>query len=438
MKKNNVSNNINFLINKKANKKALTKEEIYSFISMIKNHEIPDYKITAMITAIYINGMDDNEIFNLTMAMRDSGNILTFDKKNSIFIDKHSTGGVGDKITLIIAPLLSSLGLSLAKISGRGLGHTGGTIDKLNSVGINTNLSKKDIEKCLKKYNFFVSEQTNDIVPTDSIIYALRNDINLVDSMPLIVSSIMSKKLSLDVDKIYLDVKVGSGGFFKNLEDAKAFSKHCVKIGKKCNKSVICHITNMDIPLGKTVGNKIEFYEAISFLDGNFLSMSLKDNIYSLITDILIDCEITKSKSEAEKMINNVIESKKALNIFKEWAKDNSCKLNLDEINKIYKPKYKHDIMSNKSGYLKILSTKEVGYICLELGGGRLTKTDSIDFEAGIYFHYEANDKVKKGDTIITLYSSKKISNEVIKKMEDNVKILSKKAEDFINRNIIK
>lgn len=418
--------NILEIIEKKRTKKSLTENEIQYFINeYCINKTIPDYQASALLMAININGMDDDETYWLTKSMLNSGQIINFNLKN--VIDKHSTGGVGDKITPILSPLCAAKGINVAKMSGKGLGHTGGTIDKLNSIGVKTDLSIDQCNKIIKKNHVFVSSQTNKIAPADKILYDLRNATSTVNSLPLIASSIMSKKLSINSKYIFIDVKIGDGGFCENLPKAEQLSKILIKLGKKFNRKVVVHITNMTQPLGKAIGNAIEMNEVISFLNNQFDSKELKDLIYEFVADIFVTLKISKTKKDAYKEINNLIKSKRALNCFYQWiVSQGAIKSNV--INKKYwNPKYKVEIKAKKSGYIKYISAKEVGLVSFELGAGRVNKNDSVDYQAGIWLNKTYNDKLNVNDTIATLYSSKKINNQIIKKFEDNILISNKK-----------
>ncbi|MGL4647212.1 MAG: thymidine phosphorylase [Mycoplasmoidaceae bacterium] len=416
--------NINNILNKKIQKQTLTKDEIYAFVNMATKKEIKDYQIAAMLSAIFFNGMSFNETYWLTIAMRDSGYIFNSSIDR---VDKHSTGGVGDKVTLIIAPILAAFDVPIFKISGRGLGFTGGTIDKLDSIGVRTAYALKDAEKIFKKNKMAVIQQTADIVPADKIFYAIRNDTAMVQSIPLIVSSIMSKKLALGANHIYLDIKIGDGALFKDLEIAKAFSDLCVKIGKKEKVKVKCYFTNMNEPLGRAMGNKIEIVEATNFLRGKFDSKNLKELILTFASDILIDFKKSKSDEQSKKLILEKINSGMAFKKFVEWTHSQECLISQDEFeNLAIAPRYKEVIIAKKSGHFKITSTLSLGEAVFDLGGGRIDKDQAIDYDAGILLLLDNGTKIKKNQPLMEVYSDTPITKEIIKKINKSFEISSK------------
>ncbi|MGL5640246.1 MAG: thymidine phosphorylase [Mycoplasmoidaceae bacterium] len=422
--KNKIS--INTLLNKKINNEKLTKEEIFSFVNMSCNKQIKDYQISTMLNAIFFNGMSFDEIYWLTVAMKNSGFTLKTIPKT---IDKHSTGGVGDKVTLILTPILACFDIPVFKMSGRGLGFTGGTIDKLESIGVTTGLSIDKAKKIFKKNNMVIIEQSSNLTPADKIFYALRNDTETVMSLPLIVSSIMSKKLALGSKNIYLDVKVGNGALFKDIKSAREFGKICIKIGKKEKVNVICHFTNMNQPLGNSIGNKIEIIESLNFLKGNYSSKNLKELIYIMISDILIDFKKSKSYSESKTKIDKMIKSLKPYDKFIEWANDQGSNLSKQDFDSLkLTPKHKKTIVSTKSGYFKILSSLMIGQAVFDLGGGRINKDVSIDNDAGILLLKENGDIVKKGTPIIEVYSNSEITDSILKNIKKSFIISSKKV----------
>ena len=420
--------NFDIILSNKIKNKKLNKLEIDSAIKQIVDGSIPDYKIAAFLTAIYINGMNDDELFNLTISMRDSGNTINFLDKGYI-IDKHSTGGIGDKVTLIVTPIVASLGLKVAKMSGTGLGITGGTIDKLNSVNIKTKLSIIDAEKMLDKYNMFLIEQTSGMVPADGILYKLRDVTSTIDSIPLIISSIMSKKLAIKSNHIYLDVKVGKGAFFSNNIEAKLFSKKAIFIAKKCKQKLTCSLTDMNKPLGNAIGNRLEIYESLKFLNGEFISKKLKELIYFFIGEIMIDANIINSMSEAKLKIDDLIKSKKPLTLFLEYARE----LGYEEKNSfetIIEAKYTQDIKAKKYGYFNSPNAYIIGMIALDMKAGRKLKSDIIDPYAGILFLKDENEIVEENEIIARLYSSNKIHQEIIDRVNDSIKISKSKARE--------
>ncbi len=430
MKTSNLSTlNIIDIINKKKTSQKLTKDEIEYFVQAAIDSKINQTQISALLQLIYLNGMQHDEIVNLTLAMRNHSELININTQKPI-VDKHSTGGIGDKVSIILCPILASLGVLSPKLSGKGLGITGGTIDKLNAVGCKTDLTKKEYTSLARKYGFFIAQQTEDIVPADRIFYAIRNDIAAVDSMPLIVSSIMSKKLITNAEYIYLDVKVGSGAFFKTVEEAEYFAKECINIGKKDNRKVICYLTNMDEPLGATIGNHIEVYEAINFLLGNYFNKKLRDYIFELVTNILLDLKIASSKEIARLKIEDVISNEKAFKLLRSYASECEAKINKEDYQKPYKAKFKHEIFATKSGYINYKSNYTFGRVSLLLKAGRISKEDKIDNESGILFNKFNNDKVTKGDLVLTIYSSSKIKDEVISELIKNIEYLQQPNEE--------
>lgn len=413
--------NILDLINKKKNNKKLSQEDFDFFILNILNGEIKDYQISAFLMAIFLNGLDFNETYFLTKSMVDNSYILEYPDIPKPIIDKHSTGGIGDKVTIILSPIVASFGLKLAKISGKGLGYTGGTIDKLNSIGVKTDLTEKESLKILNENGFFIIEQNKNIVPSDKILYSIRDTSGTVDNISLIVASIMSKKIVTNADLIYLDVKIGDGGFFKNIAEARLFSKYCIDIGKKFKKKVVVHLTNMDFPLGKAIGNLIEIKEAYDFLNDNCDSEPLHNLICEFVKDILIDTKKAKDENQAYEMIEEKIKNKEALECFLAWAKNQKSTFDLKNINKLYEPKFKHIISAQDNGFLSFKSNKLFGMCLIKLKGGRLNKTDELDYYSGIYLNKSINDYVAKNAPIITIYSSEEIPQEVISEIENNI-----------------
>lgn len=428
--------NILTLIEKKKNNLKITETEFDFFINGLMKNEIKDYQATAFMMAIFFNKLDNEETFYLTKAIVNSGKVFHWPKNISNLIDKHSTGGVGDKVSLIILPLLSCFGVNIAKISGRGLGYTGGTIDKLNSINMNTNIDEEQAVEILNKNKFFIMQQTDQIVPADKILYALRDTSGTVNNVSLIVASIMSKKIALNTNFIYLDTKVGDGAFFGNIKEAKQFGELCIEIGKKFNKKVIVHYTDMDKPLGRCLGNLIEVKEAIDFLKGDFKCKYLKELIYEFTADILIDLKIYNSRNEVFNSINKIIENQTAINSFLRWNYYQEGDLKtINDINDFYKPKYSYEVKAESSGYVEFISNKEFGLILIDLKAGRKVKTDQLDFLSGIYLNKYTGEFVEKNETIITIYSSTEIDLNIIAKVNKNIKI--SKNQISLNKTIL-
>lgn len=422
--------NVIDLIEKKKTNKKITEKEFDFFIKGILDNSIKDYQISAFLMSIFFSKLDFNETFFLTKAIVENGLVINFDSIKETIIDKHSTGGVGDKVSLILVPILASLGIKVAKMSGRGLGYTGGTIDKLESVGVESDISNSKCIELLNEFNMFIIAQNKDIAPADKILYAIRDTSGSINNVSLIASSIMSKKLATNTDKIYLDVKVGDGAFFSNLKEAKEFSELCIKIGKKYKKSVVVHLTNMSRPLGKCLGNMIEIKESLDFLKGNFYSKQLKDLIFDFSKDILIDMKKAKNKDDAFKKIEKSISSLDAYNLFCKWAKAQNSTFDFRNINEEYKPKYSVEIYAKQDGYIDFYSNKIFGYCLIDIKAGRLNKDDNLDFLSGIYLNKTFNDKVRINDLIMTIYSSSEIHKDTIHKLQNNIFYMKNKANE--------
>lgn len=394
------------IIYKKRTGGVLTKEEIDFLIEGFVEGSIPDYQMSALAMAICINGMDSRETFYLTDAMMRSGDTVNLERFNGLCVDKHSTGGVGDKTTLIVAPIVASLGARVAKMSGRGLGHTGGTVDKLESLtGYRTSLTGDEFLSQVEKIGIAVTGQSGNLVPADKKLYALRDVTATVDSIPLIASSIMSKKLASGAHSIVLDVKCGSGAFMKNEDDAVALAKAMVDIGENFGRKVRALITDMSVPLGSFVGNSLEVYEAIQILSGKGES-ALREICIELASNMIsmaLDIEICEAKSRVE----NAISSGMALAKFKEWIGAQG-----GDVSKIDNPvsllgaKHKLEYKASRSGYLCEIDAEGVGVASMLLGAGRVTKDDDIDFLAGIEIRTKYGDYVNEGDTLALLYAS--------------------------------
>lgn len=387
------------IIEKKKNKQELTKEEIKFVVENYTNGNIPDYQMSALLMAICINGMNDNEINYLTYYMLNSGDRIDLSMFNNT-VDKHSTGGVGDKTTLIVTPIVASLGDKVAKMSGRGLGFTGGTVDKLESIkGYNISLTKNEFINQVRDINIALIGQSSSIALADKKIYALRDVTATVSSIPLIASSIMSKKIASGAKNLVLDVKVGKGAFMKDVESAKKLATQMVKIGMSFNINTVALLTNMDIPLGNNIGNILEVKEAIDVLNNKGPSDLREVSIY--IATLMHSITNNISFNESYKMVINSINSGMAYEKFKELVSRQGGVLEFDN------PTYEYKIYSKKEGYINSMDTERIGKISVSLGAGRLTKEDQIDYTAGIVINKKINDYVKVGDLIATFYSSK-------------------------------
>lgn len=392
--------NILEIIAKKRDKKELSKEEIEYFIENYTNSNIADYQASALIMAIYINGMSKKEITNLTLAMAYSGEVLDL-SEFGIVIDKHSTGGIGDKVTLILAPIIASLGIPIAKMSGRGLGYTGGTIDKIESIpGYQTNIDIKTFKENVKKIGVSLIGQTLNLAPADKKIYALRDATATTESIPLISSSIMSKKIAAGANKIVLDVTCGSGAFMKKLDDAVKLAETMKNIGKLAEKETVCVITSMEEPLGEAVGNSLEVIEAIDALNGK-----MKEDVKQVV--LTLGAYMIKLAGKGEDIEENKqkmleqIQTGKALAKFKELVQNQNGDISyIDNPNLFKKAKYILPVVSDKTGYIKKLDAKMVGEISVALGAGRIKKEDKIDEAVGIILKKKIGDKVKVGDIL--------------------------------------
>ena len=402
--------NIIDLIIKKKNKEELTEEEIKYIIENFDNGNIKDYQMSSLLMAIVLNGMTDNEVIYLTKYMMLSGSVLDLSTLSNV-VDKHSTGGVGDKTTLIISPVVASLGCKVAKMSGRGLGYTGGTIDKLETIpGFNVNLSKEQFIKEIENIGMAITSQTEDIALADKKIYALRDVTGTTESIPLIASSIMSKKIASGSKNLVLDIKVGEGALIKNIEDAHHLANLMIKIGKENGMKVVCLLTNMNIPLGSNVGNSLEVLEALNTLyygyDNNLMRLCIE------LASYMVKLGLNISYEEAHSKVIEVIKDKRAYNKLLEFIKYQG-----GDINGLPKSKYMYEIKSVSSGYLYDIHSLEVAKLSSSLGAGRKNKDDKIDYSAGIIINKNINDIVEAGDTIMTLYTNKEIPSIDINKL---------------------
>ncbi len=394
--------NIIDIITKKKNKEILTEEEINYAINNYVSGNIKDYQMSSLLMAIVLNGMDLEETYYLTKVMLESGDKIDLSNIKGDIIDKHSTGGVGDKTTLILGPILASLDLKVAKMSGRGLGHTGGTIDKLESIkGFQVELSRDEFINEVNEVGMSVISQSGNIVPADKKLYALRDVTGTTESIPLIASSIMSKKIASGSKNIIIDLKVGNGALMKDIESARELSHYMIEIGKRFDRKVVCVLTNMDEPLGLNIGNGLEVLESIDYLSGKS-SVDLKELINTLAS---ISLKMTKNieKEEALKLIEETITAGKALEKFKEFVQYQ--KGNIDDIaisNKVLQ------INSSKEGFIKSIDTLKLGELARNLGAGRLSKDDEIDYGVGIVLNKKVGELIFAGEELLKVYYNKK------------------------------
>lgn len=409
--------NIIDIILKKKNKEELTEEEIKYVVEGFTNGSICDYQMSSLLMAITINDMTDNEVIYLTKYMMLSGNTIDLSFLDNV-VDKHSTGGVGDKTTLIIAPIVAACSCKVAKMSGKGLGYTGGTIDKLESIpGFRTNLSKDEFIHEIEDIGMAITSQTDDVALADKKIYALRDVTGTTESIPLIASSIMSKKIASGSKKLVIDLKVGEGALVKDIESARRLGNLMIKIGKENGMEVICLLTNMNIPLGNNVGNSLEVLEAI-----NTLYYNKESNLQKLcisLASYMVSLGRNISYEEANNMVLDVIRSKKAYNKFLEFVLYQH-----GDITKLPKSNMIYEVKSDTSGYLTDISSLEIAKLSMHLGAGRQNKDDKIDYSAGIIINKNINDYVNINDTILTLYTNKDVplfDKNKLFKISDNI-----------------
>lgn len=408
------------IIEKKRDGLVLSKKEIEFFVNGYVKSEIPDYQVSALLMAIYLNGLNESETSLLTACMAHSGDMMDLSEIDGIKVDKHSTGGVGDKTTFIISPIVASLGVPVAKMSGRGLGHTGGTIDKLESIPhMRTSLTHEEFLNTVKKVGLSIIGQSGNIVPADKKLYALRDVTGTVDSMQLIAASVMSKKIAAGADCILLDVKTGSGAFMKTLDDSVKLAKTMVNIAKSVGKKAVALITNMDRPLGKAIGNSLEIIEACDTLKGKGprdlteISIELAANMLNLAGKGSL--EVCRGKAR------EVIKNGKAFDKFKEMVHAQGGDVSvLDNIDAFPKAKVEYTVKAKKSGFIHKFDTEKVGIASAILGAGRETKESTIDFTAGIVLEKTVGDFVEEDEPLARFYSSE------ISKCKD--------AEDLFNQ----
>ncbi len=421
--------NILEIISKKRDKKALNKEEIEYFIEEYTKGNITDYQAAALVMAIFINGMDYEETKNLTIAMAHSGETLDLSDISDTIIDKHSSGGVGDKITLIVMPIVATFGIPVAKMSGRGLGITGGTIDKLESIpGYRTDISLEEFKNNIKEIGISLIGQTKDLAPADKKIYALRDTIACTESIPLIASSIMSKKIAAGANKIILEVTYGKGAFMKTEEDAIKLSKIMSKIGELAGIETVCVITNMNQPIGKNVGNSLEIEEAVRALKGD-MEEDVKEIVFHITALIMKMANLGDNLEENKKKIIENIENGKAYKKFVELvAKQGGDTKYLENIERA---KYIVEVKAEKEGYVQDLNAETIGKSAIALGAGRMKKEDTIDHTAGIVLSKKIGDKVLNGETLAYIHTNKENFEDVTKEILTAYKIGKEKPEEY-------
>ncbi|AIW39338.1 pyrimidine-nucleoside phosphorylase [Bacillus velezensis] len=417
------------LIVKKQNGKELTTEEIQFFVKGYTDGSIPDYQASALAMAIYFQDMTDQERADLTMAMVNSGETIDLSDIEGIKVDKHSTGGVGDTTTLVLAPLVAALGVPVAKMSGRGLGHTGGTIDKLEAIeGFHVELSKDEFIKLVNRDKVAVIGQSGNLTPADKKLYALRDVTGTVNSIPLIASSIMSKKIAAGADAIVLDVKTGAGAFMKTDEDAVNLAKAMVRIGNNVGRQTMAVISDMSQPLGFAIGNALEVQEAIDTLRGEGPE-DLNELVLTLGSQMVVLAKKAESLEEARTMLQEVMKNGKALEKFKEFLSNQGGDASVvDDPSKLPQAAYKIDVPAKEAGVVSEIVADEIGVAAMLLGAGRATKEDEIDLAVGIMLRKKVGDNVEKGEPLVTLYANRENVEDVTAKVYDNIRI-SEKAE---------
>ncbi|MED1440482.1 MAG: pyrimidine-nucleoside phosphorylase [Bacillaceae bacterium] len=418
------------LIEKKRDGKALTKKEIRYIIEGYTAGEIPDYQMSAFAMAVFFRGMTEEEMAELTMAMVDSGEKIDLSEIKGIKVDKHSTGGVGDKTTLVLAPLVASAGVPVAKMSGRGLGHTGGTIDKLESIpGFHVEIDNQQFVRLVNQNKIAVVGQTGNLTPADKKLYALRDVTATVNSIPLIASSIMSKKIAAGADAIVLDVKTGSGAFMKNIEESKKLAKAMVKIGENVGKKTIAVISDMSQPLGFAIGNALEVQEAIDTLKGEGPE-DLTELCLTLGSYMVYMAEKADSLEKARKLLEQSIASGKALETFKTFVSAQGGDASIvDDPSKLPHSSYTFELKAKEEGYVNEIAADAVGTAAMWLGAGRATKDAAIDLGVGLILHKKIGDYVKKGETFVTIYSNQQDIEKVKQTLYYSIKISKNKTK---------
>lgn len=419
------------IIQKKKHGQSLTKEEIDFFIKKYTANEIPDYQVSSLLMAICLNDMNEEEISNLTNAMLYSGDVINLDGIQGVKIDKHSTGGVGDKTSLVLGPLVASCGVKVAKMSGRGLGHTGGTLDKLESIkGVTVSIDNERFIRQVNEIGIAIIGQTGNLVPADKKLYALRDVTATVDSIPLISSSIMSKKLASGSDTILLDVKFGSGAFMKTFDDAKALAEAMVKIGKSFNKDTRAVITDMNQPLGNAIGNSLEVIEAIETLKGNG-PKDLEKLCLTLGSIILLQAKVVFNIDDGLKLLKSKIDNGEALEKLYQMIESQGGNRNeIKDYSCFKKAKFRFDLLSDKEGYIKEITALKIGECAMHLGAGRKTKEDSIDMSAGLILNKKVGDYIAKGEKLCTIFTDLEDFKHIVKDINDAFILSDKKVDE--------
>lgn len=415
--------NIINIIEKKRDKKLLNKNEIDFFIKGILDESIADYQTSSLLMAIFLNGLNDEETYYLTKAIIDNGEYIDFEGVDSKILDKHSTGGVGDKISLILGPILASMGYKFLKMSGRSLGFTGGTLDKLESIpGFKVNQSDEWIEKTANDLGFFIVSQSENIAKADRILYALRDVCASVDSIPLIASSILSKKFSFRNDSLLIDVKCGTGAFMESFDKAKELCDAMLNISKTFNRKTTCIISSMNKPLGKRAGNNLEIIEVADFLRGNYKDYDdIYDEINHIVYELLLNLE-NVDYDEVKDSIKRVLDNGEAFEMFLKFVHNQGGDISyIENINKFDKARYETEILADDSGHLSSYKLKDIAKILNELGAGRLKKEDKIDYTVGLINEKCIGDKIDKGDLLFTIRSNEELSSDQLDALKASV-----------------
>ena len=412
------------LIEKKRDGNELSKEEIEYIVTNYTNGKIPDYQVSALLMAIFYQDMTNEEITNLTLAIANSGDVIDLSSLEGIKVDKHSTGGVGDTTTLILAPLVASVGVTVAKMSGRGLGYTGGTLDKLEAIpGFQIELSDEEFVRIVNESKVAVIGQSGNLAPADKKLYALRDVTATVDSLPLIASSIMSKKIAAGADAIVLDVTTGDGAFMKNIEDARRLAKTMTSIGKLANRETVAVNPDMSEPLGEAIGNSLEVVEAIETLQGNGPE-DLVEMCYALGSQMVVLAGKAKTTDEARTLLQEALESGKALAKFKEMIQNQGGDPAIVEHpERILTARYTMELPAKQSGVVSKIVANELGIAAMMLGAGRKTKEEDIDHAVGLKLHKKIGDTVTKGESLLTIYSNDEEITSVIELLYKNIEI---------------
>lgn len=426
------------VIEKKRNGKSLTTEEIEFLVKGYTNGDIPDYQMSALLMAIFYQDMTDTEITNLTLNMANSGDVIDLASITGIKVDKHSTGGVGDTTTLVLAPLVASVGVPVAKMSGRGLGHTGGTIDKLEAIpGFQVEIPNEQFIRLVNESQVAVTGQSGNLAPADKKLYALRDVTATVDSIPLIASSIMSKKIAAGADAIVLDVTTGDGAFMKNIEDATRLAETMVRIGKLAGRQTMAVISDMSQPLGEAIGNSIEIEEAINTLKGQG-PKDLEEMVFVLGSQMVVLAKKAETLEEARQLLEEALHSGKALAKFKEMIENQGGDPSVvDQPEKMGTAKYVTVLPAKESGYIRNIHAENVGIAAMLLGAGRKTKEDVIDYTVGVKLHKKVGMAVEKGEPLVTVYANTEDITEVEQLLYNNIEIGEEVAEPVLVRKII-